>query len=336
MTTYLICPSVLVSGVWTLDCEEWSEISAPLLWWRGKPSVPRTWCKRWKRESWIRALSTRTCCGSLGSDFEAEWISSLVEYPANRSRPLEVAKPPKTSDTSGPTSKQGLLLSNLESASSRTSMDSQQPSHRDTTRFSTMSSATWKKWVSEQRQDALQRRKSAHRTCGSDGSSLGWSTPNTMDYLPQRSEEALKRQAQTARKGRTRPANLREQVNPSAVEIYAEINRRSRMNWTTPMASEWKNRDTANQISLSSQVNWPTASARDWKDSPGMSKSRPDRPGEARASDQLPRAVFNSGPVDPDNPNTNGNPRGQLNPDWVETLMGFPIGWTDLEHWGTR
>lgn len=23
------------------------------------------------------------------------------------------------------------------------------------------------------------------------------------------------------------------------------------------------------------------------------------------------------------------NPRAQLNPDWVETLMGFPIGWTD-------
>lgn len=22
---------------------------------------------------------------------------------------------------------------------------------------------------------------------------------------------------------------------------------------------------------------------------------------------------------------------GQLNPDWVEWLMGFPIGWTDLK-----
>jgi len=31
-----------------------------------------------------------------------------------------------------------------------------------------------------------------------------------------------------------------------------------------------------------------------------------------------------------------GNPyqiqnRGMLNPTWVEWLMGFPIGWTDLE-----
>src|SRR5699024_6348581 len=39
-----------------------------------------------------------------------------------------------------------------------------------------------------------------------------WATPNTMDYMPQRSPEALKRQAETSRKGRTRPANLREQV----------------------------------------------------------------------------------------------------------------------------
>lgn len=26
-----------------------------------------------------------------------------------------------------------------------------------------------------------------------------------------------------------------------------------------------------------------------------------------------------------------GRPRGQLNPTWVEWLMGFPLGWTDLE-----
>jgi hypothetical protein len=26
---------------------------------------------------------------------------------------------------------------------------------------------------------------------------------------------------------------------------------------------------------------------------------------------------------------------GQLNPAWVEWLMGFPLGWTDCEHLGT-
>ena len=47
-----------------------------------------------------------------------------------------------------------------------------------------------------------------------------WATPNTMDYMEQRSPEALKRQSETTRKGRTKPANLREQVNPQAVAIY--------------------------------------------------------------------------------------------------------------------
>jgi hypothetical protein len=27
---------------------------------------------------------------------------------------------------------------------------------------------------------------------------------------------------------------------------------------------------------------------------------------------------------------------GQLNPTWVEWLMGYPLGWTALEGWGTR
>jgi hypothetical protein len=31
----------------------------------------------------------------------------------------------------------------------------------------------------------------------------------------------------------------------------------------------------------------------------------------------------------PANLNTNGSRCGLLNPDWVETLMGLPVGWTD-------
>jgi len=42
-----------------------------------------------------------------------------------------------------------------------------------------------------------------------------WATPNTMDYMGDRSQEAMDRQFQTTRKGRTAPANLREQVNPA-------------------------------------------------------------------------------------------------------------------------
>ena len=40
-------------------------------------------------------------------------------------------------------------------------------------------------------------------------------------------------------------------------------------------------------------------------------------------TDNLPNAVLNGAGVETVN--------GQLNPDWVEWLMGFPVGWTDLE-----
>ncbi len=57
-----------------------------------------------------------------------------------------------------------------------------------------------------------------------------WATPSTMDYLPQRSPEALKRLAETARKGRARPSNLREQVCPETMQL-----------WRTPTANDAKN-----------------------------------------------------------------------------------------------
>ena len=38
----------------------------------------------------------------------------------------------------------------------------------------------------------------------------------------------------------------------------------------------------------------------------------------------------------PDNPSTKASRPAQLNPDWVDLLMGFPIGWTDCGLSGTR
>jgi hypothetical protein len=57
---------------------------------------------------------------------------------------------------------------------------------------------------------------------------------------------------------------------------------------------------------------WPTPAARDWKD------GRVEGIGD-RNTPNLGRVVGQS-------PNT-----GSLNPTWVEWLMGFPIGWTDLK-----
>ena len=76
---------------------------------------------------------------------------------------------------------------------------------------------------------------------------------------------------------------------------------------------------------------WPTPAARDWKDTPGMSRDRDGRKGGRL--DQLPRLVYateaeQSGPQDQEKLKQTGS-RPVLSPAWVETLMGFPIGWTD-------
>ena len=110
-----------------------------------------------------------------------------------------------------------------------------------------------------------------------------WTTPTTMDYLPPRSPEALKRLAEGVRKGRTRPGTLREQTNPESCRM-----------WPTPTHQEcrngYQNRDRGKkgtQKSLTTVVI--------------------DEMGGRKAVS------------------------GQLNPQWVEWLMGYPVGWTDLK-----
>jgi hypothetical protein len=79
---------------------------------------------------------------------------------------------------------------------------------------------------------------------------------------------------------------------------------------------------------LQSEVrNWPTANARDWK---GTYRTLMRKDGKMRG-DLLPDAVNieERGLDGPDKSNTKKNRREQLNPDWVDLLMGYPIGWTD-------
>lgn len=86
-----------------------------------------------------------------------------------------------------------------------------------------------------------------------------WATPNTMDHMAMRSQEAKERQFSTTRKGRTAPANLREQVK---AEMYPSL--------------------------------WGTPSSRDWKDTPGMATEATNPDGSTRRRmDQLPRQIPN-------------------------------------------
>lgn len=96
--------------------------------------------------------------------------------------------------------------------------------------------------------------------------------------------------------------------------------------WPTPTVCGNYNRKGASKTSgdgLATAVkNWPTptASASASKGSSPASLTR--KSGADRSNDRLDHAVMASD-------------GGQLNPPWVEWLMGWPIGWTELKPSGT-
>ena len=115
-------------------------------------------------------------------------------------------------------------------------------------------------------------------------------TPNTMDHLPPRGYDSMLKQTQVHRKGRTKLANLREAVNPQAVKLFNELQ----------------------------QLRLPTPTSRDWKDSG-------DNMNYKKAAEKKRLAgVLN---------HTHSDLTGEdmtLNPAFLEEMMGFPAGWTQI------
>ena len=85
--------------------------------------------------------------------------------------------------------------------------------------------------------------------------------------------------------------------------------------WPTPMASDAERTSgtfgRGNQTLAGAARSWPTPCARDWKSSNASKETM------SKNARPLNETV------------TNGA-GGQLNPTWVEWLMGWPLGWTDL------
>ena len=77
---------------------------------------------------------------------------------------------------------------------------------------------TWKKKVSKSNVVLFQLQASVLGI--KERESGFWATPNTMDHLPPRSKEGTLKLQQGHRKGRTRPSNLREQVDPQTMAMY--------------------------------------------------------------------------------------------------------------------
>ena len=161
-----------------------------------------------------------------------------------------------------------------------------------------------------------------------------WGTPSCMDTLPARSPEAL---ARAKLKGGCK--NLREEVHQ----------------WPTATASDWKmGRESyrnRREGVMSSMLPSAVKDMNQWATprTGATDNSRPNNKGGIPLGDQARRAEPTTWPTicagDYRTPPTNSGTTGQaimpasehalpkaaggkLNPRWVETLMGLPVGWT--------
>jgi hypothetical protein len=79
---------------------------------------------------------------------------------------------------------------------------------------------------------------------------------------------------------------------------------------------EWEHRIAGNGSSL-----WPTPTTANWVTSTSVESTREHMAKGEKYSSRIVQAVALAEPT----------ATGYLNPEWIEWLMGFPIGWTDLE-----
>jgi len=151
----------------------------------------------------------------MSKETNTKQILLPVDFPANHSVSQEKEKESMTIDISGTK-----LLESLENVNPDGSLGKMLKALLTSTTawYSDRCKLTWKKKVSKSNVLLFQLQASV---LGTKEKEFGlWATPNTMDILPPRSEQATIKQKTTTRKGRTKPANLREQVDQKTMAMY--------------------------------------------------------------------------------------------------------------------
>jgi hypothetical protein len=270
-----------------------------------------------KEEGMKTHLSTRILKPSQQKSFEEKYTASLEDIPASRSVAQESEKERKTQDTYGHTSEAMSGQLDLFGASLRMSEATPRWGYGE-------SCPIWKKMVTERSGDCTQRRKQARLTNASDASS--WPTATARDHKG--CYKTLVR----------KDGKPRGDLLPDAVNI-AEQNHE---NWPTPRAGNPGSRKpgTGGKIlAEEAKKNWATPQSTDG-DRAHQIRKRSELSEKAKKGGcrNLREDVFNFGPPAPEKSSTSGKNHGspKLNPNWVEQLMGLPIGWTDLGSWGTE
>jgi len=293
--------SALDTEALSLDSNEQSQVCAQSLFVRSKPSQLRIWLRKWKRDSWTQHLSGRILRPSLGQRFATEWTSSLGATHVSPSVQPANAKVSKTRGIFGRLLQMAFDFSNPSAASLRTSKDI-------SAWGCPTSSKTWQEWVIERR-GAYSQRLNAERLTRESGS-LSWPTMTANEAKNSQGESQLKR---------TPPPSGRLCYWPTvqASEVRQGFQDRSRgMKGQQESLTTVVIKQAGPPVPASSSTDgsrpglWATPQSRDHKGSHAESFDNPDR--SKNLNDQMEKIQTN----------------GKLNPRWVETLMGLPVGWT--------
>ena len=339
---------VLDMAALRLDFTESSEICGQLLFVRSKHSPVRTWLQKWKRDLWTALLFGRILKPSHSQSFTDAWTSSLavtlVSHLAPQGSDLEQPIP----DTSGHSSQTEFALCDLECVSSRTSRDTL-PSDSE------RSLENWKKLVIRRRGEYSQRVKLAHHTNASECSS--WPTIRASEY---KDTGPIGSKSHDHMLGKRYLCAVVKDVNwltPATVQIQ-RADMQKRIDYRASIGRQYVPGSLEEQMQTHGQVapvnpstdgsrleSWATPSTMDHinvirkpeERSPAANKggcknlreevhqwATPRLGGEEKAETRLARgkdiglhgqvgAMMNS---------------AKLNPRWVETLMGLPVGWT--------
>ena len=291
----------------SLDSKELSIMCEQSLLVKSKPTPSKTWLQKLKRDTSTRRLFGLILKPSRGASFTERWTSSAVASLVSHSAPQDGEQETATPDTYGHTSREELeSWADLPLFSSKMLRGSSHQNSAATTGatpqerpFCCISSASWNEWVTAQRQEYSARAKQAPPTSESGCSYLAramTSAPRAALLFQDCS------QAQSAEHAPT--PTTQETPHPQAT--LTETGRRASADGTN------------------SYSKWATPNAND---------DSPRGPNTATAQYYLSNQVLEPslGPADEEPHSTNGSPReshGQLNPRWVETLMGLPVGWT--------
>lgn len=327
----------------SLDLNESSQLCAQSLFVRSKPSPLRIWLQKWKRDSWTQHLFGRILKPSHGNSFEIRWTFFLEATPASPSVQPGSDLEQTTQDIFGPTSQAAFAFFDQSSVSLRMlkgtlALDSEK------------SLENWKSLVTKRRGEYSARLNAARLTSENESSSWpspvasevrqgfqdrsrgmkgsqesltivvvkSWPTPDTNNH---RDGTTLRKDNKLEQGGfhgislhhAMSKYGLPGQANHSTLGSHPE-------SWATPEGMEGgkisRGGKRKNELLLTGQVKaWATPQSRDAKGAEG----RMIRDGK---STDLPSQteVEQTGAWNRNN--------GRLNPRWVETLMGVPIGWT--------